>query len=453
MPTPVPARWCSASSTAGASGANTADNAIATAQDAGLAPADGALAACSAAGERALCRAARRADGQFRGRPHQYRRRPRRHAGSAAHRRRRSPRASSPRMPALQRIHRASSKASGGTAHCMGLLSPGGVHSHQGQIAALARILAEAGIPVAVHAFLDGRDTPPKSALGYLQEVRARTSPVRRAHHDRHGRRALLRDGSRQALGPGREGLSGAVEGAGDTRRRSDRRGRGRLCGAARPTSSCCRPRSAAIAACATATACCSPISAPTGCARSPPRCSIRISRASRATRRVAFAAALGLVEYSAELNRFLGDVVPAAKTSSDTFGEVVARRRADAAAHRRDREIRACHVLLQRRSRDRVSRRGAHPGAVAQGRDLRPAARDVGAGGDRQGGRGDRGRPLRRHRAELRQYRHGRAYRASRCRGRGGRDGRSLPRPAGAGGRGTPAAPSSSPPTTAMPR
>jgi 2,3-bisphosphoglycerate-independent phosphoglycerate mutase len=61
-------------------------------------------------------------------------------------------------------------QASGGTAHVMGLISPGGVHSHQHQIAVLARIVAEAGIPVAVHAFLDGRDTPPKSAIGYLKQ-------------------------------------------------------------------------------------------------------------------------------------------------------------------------------------------------------------------------------------------------------------------------------------------
>src|SRR5256885_5031084 len=60
-------------------------------------------------------------------------------------------------------------KASRGTAHLMGLLSPGGVHSHQHQIAALAQILAEAGVPVAVHAFLDGRDTPPKAAAAYLE--------------------------------------------------------------------------------------------------------------------------------------------------------------------------------------------------------------------------------------------------------------------------------------------
>ncbi|MBV9586319.1 MAG: 2,3-bisphosphoglycerate-independent phosphoglycerate mutase [Alphaproteobacteria bacterium] len=72
-------------------------------------------------------------------------------------------------LPALQDFI-AKLKQSGGTAHVMGLVSPGGVHSHQHQIAALAGIVAEAGVPVAVHAFLDGRDTPPQSAVGYLKQ-------------------------------------------------------------------------------------------------------------------------------------------------------------------------------------------------------------------------------------------------------------------------------------------
>jgi 2,3-bisphosphoglycerate-independent phosphoglycerate mutase len=55
-------------------------------------------------------------------------------------------------------------KQSGGTCHLMGLLSPGGVHSHQDHIVALARTLTLAGVPVVVHAFTDGRDVPPKSA-------------------------------------------------------------------------------------------------------------------------------------------------------------------------------------------------------------------------------------------------------------------------------------------------
>jgi len=55
-------------------------------------------------------------------------------------------------------------KQSGGRCHLMGLLSPGGVHSHQNHMAALANLLAKEGITVLVHAFLDGRDTPPSSA-------------------------------------------------------------------------------------------------------------------------------------------------------------------------------------------------------------------------------------------------------------------------------------------------
>ena len=55
-------------------------------------------------------------------------------------------------------------RQSGGTAHLLSLLSDGGVHSHENHVAALARVLSGAGIPVAIHAFLDGRDVPPKSA-------------------------------------------------------------------------------------------------------------------------------------------------------------------------------------------------------------------------------------------------------------------------------------------------
>ena len=64
----------------------------------------------------------------------------------------------------------AKAKTSGGAVHVMGLMSPGGVHSHQDHIAALVKILSGAGVPVFVHAFLDGRDTPPKSARGYVEK-------------------------------------------------------------------------------------------------------------------------------------------------------------------------------------------------------------------------------------------------------------------------------------------
>ena len=69
---------------------------------------------------------------------------------------------------ALARLRR-----TGGTLHLMGLMSPGGVHSHQDHLAALARIAAAAGVTVQVHAFLDGRDTPPSSAAEYVARFEA----------------------------------------------------------------------------------------------------------------------------------------------------------------------------------------------------------------------------------------------------------------------------------------
>jgi 2,3-bisphosphoglycerate-independent phosphoglycerate mutase len=53
--------------------------------------------------------------------------------------------------------------------HILGLASDGGVHSHQNHIAAMIKMAAEQGLSkIYVHAFLDGRDTPPVSAMGYL---------------------------------------------------------------------------------------------------------------------------------------------------------------------------------------------------------------------------------------------------------------------------------------------
>jgi 2,3-bisphosphoglycerate-independent phosphoglycerate mutase len=76
------------------------------------------------------------------------------------------------KIPALKDFI-AALKKSGGAAHLMGLLSPGGVHSHQAHIAALAKLISEGGVDVKIHAFLDGRDTPPKSALACLAEFEA----------------------------------------------------------------------------------------------------------------------------------------------------------------------------------------------------------------------------------------------------------------------------------------
>jgi 2,3-bisphosphoglycerate-independent phosphoglycerate mutase len=64
-------------------------------------------------------------------------------------------------------------RASGGRAHLAGLASPGGVHSHQRHIVAAAREIVAAGVPVAIHAFLDGRDVPPKSAAEQIAALEA----------------------------------------------------------------------------------------------------------------------------------------------------------------------------------------------------------------------------------------------------------------------------------------
>ena len=67
----------------------------------------------------------------------------------------------------------AKAASANGALHVLGLLSPGGVHSHEVHIAALLR-LAQAKhphLPLRLHAFLDGRDTPPRSALASLRRI------------------------------------------------------------------------------------------------------------------------------------------------------------------------------------------------------------------------------------------------------------------------------------------
>jgi 2,3-bisphosphoglycerate-independent phosphoglycerate mutase len=72
--------------------------------------------------------------------------------------------------------------ASGGRLHVIGLLGPGGVHANDRHMVALARLAALHGVPaVRIHAILDGRDTPPRSALPYVSDFEARLAA---AHPD-----------------------------------------------------------------------------------------------------------------------------------------------------------------------------------------------------------------------------------------------------------------------------
>ena len=67
-----------------------------------------------------------------------------------------------------------SAQAHAGAVHIFGLLSPGGVHSHENHIIAAMKLAAQRGATkIYLHAFLDGRDTPPRSAKASLQAVEA----------------------------------------------------------------------------------------------------------------------------------------------------------------------------------------------------------------------------------------------------------------------------------------
>jgi 2,3-bisphosphoglycerate-independent phosphoglycerate mutase len=226
------------------------------------------------------------------------------------------------RMPAL-RDFIGTLKRTGGTAHLLGLLSPGGVHSHQHQIAALGRIVAEAGVQVAVHAFLDGRDTPPQAALSYIKTfesevgglARMRIATVSGRYYamDRDQRWDRVEKAYRVVVageGATAGSAADAVEAAyargetdefvcptaiGGYRGMGD--GDGVLIGNFRAD----RAREFAAA-----------LLDPdfSGFARG---------------RRINFAGALGLVEYSAELNRFLTTLFPP-ENLDDTFGEIVSK-------------------------------------------------------------------------------------------------------------------------------
>jgi 2,3-bisphosphoglycerate-independent phosphoglycerate mutase len=67
--------------------------------------------------------------------------------------------------------------------HLLGLLSPGGVHSHEDQITAMMELAVKRGAKkVYVHAFLDGRDTPPRSAQASIEKIEAKFADLGTGH-------------------------------------------------------------------------------------------------------------------------------------------------------------------------------------------------------------------------------------------------------------------------------
>ena len=273
-------------------------------------------------------------------------------------------------------------KQSGGTCHLIGLVSPGGVHSHQDHAVALAEILADAGVPTVVHALTDGRDTPPQSAAVDIKRLLASlpksvaiaTVCGRYYAMDRDKRWERVEKAYKaivEAEGPRFPDAPAAIADAyankifdefivpavvGNYRGMKDGDGVSVL---QLPR----RPRARIL-----------------GAMLDP-----NFSGFSR-ERAVHLAAAVGMTQYSDELDKLMATIFPPL-TLANILGEVVVGRRPHATSHGGDRKVSARHLLPQRRPRGTVSRRGSHHGAVAKGCDLRSATGNVGTGTDGQGG------------------------------------------------------------------
>ena len=76
------------------------------------------------------------------------------------------------RIPALTQLVDETRRRDG-TLHVMGLIGTGGVHALDKHLFAAVELGRRAGVKIAIHAWLDGRDTPPKSGLGFLRDLLA----------------------------------------------------------------------------------------------------------------------------------------------------------------------------------------------------------------------------------------------------------------------------------------
>ncbi|HEY7192273.1 MAG TPA: 2,3-bisphosphoglycerate-independent phosphoglycerate mutase [Gemmatimonadales bacterium] len=81
------------------------------------------------------------------------------------------------RIPALLELVE-NTRRQGGTLHIMGLIGTGGVHALDKHLLAAVELGKQHDLPVAIHAWLDGRDTPPKSALAFMEELTGAVGPV-----------------------------------------------------------------------------------------------------------------------------------------------------------------------------------------------------------------------------------------------------------------------------------
>jgi 2,3-bisphosphoglycerate-independent phosphoglycerate mutase len=70
-------------------------------------------------------------------------------------------------------------KKNNSTLHLMGLIGPGGVHAHSDHLYEILKTVKRFGLnKIAIHAFTDGRDTPPQSAVDYLLELESKIKEI-----------------------------------------------------------------------------------------------------------------------------------------------------------------------------------------------------------------------------------------------------------------------------------
>ena len=320
-----------------------------------------------------------------------------------------------------------------GRLHAVGLIGPGGVHAHDRHLVALVELAARLGVPsVRVHALLDGRDTPPSSALGFMRDLEARLAEV---HPDARvatvGGRYYAMDRD-QRWERTERGYDAIVHARGAHAPPPPRRRSRRPTPAARRTSSSSRRSSTGT----------------DGALRDGDPIVHFNFRADRARQLVH---ALSRADF-ADFDRTspAGRAAPAGLlvvTMSEyesglpvevAFGPEEARSLAQAFSeagwtqfHVAETEKYA-HVtyFFNGGVETAVAGRGAPARPVAQGGHLRPPARDERRRGHRRAGRGDRLGPLRLHRRQLRQPGHGRPHGRLGRHGDGPRRHRRLPRP-----------------------
>ena len=299
--------------------------------------------------------------------------------------------------------------------HLMGLLSAGGVHSHIQHLFGLLDMAKDMGAKeIYVHAIMDGRDVPPDSGKGYIDELQAKLDE----------------------LGVGK---IASISGRYYAMDRDNRWDRVEKAYAAFVYGEGMKGTPAEVMANSYAEGVTDEFVVPAVTCEGG-RVSegdtviffnFRPDRAREITRTFVDDAFTGFerkngrfavnyvcfTQYDATMPNV--DVTFKPQSLTNVMGEYLARQ--DPAAHRRNREVRPCDLLLQRRRGGSLRGRGSRPDRQPQGCHLRPAARDERLRGCRRVRQAHRERQVRRDHPELRQLRHGRPHRhlRGRCEGR----------------------------------